>query len=65
MSFDRVLISPLGILTRGRQVLFGHVVSALTVLVRRLILVMSSGSLMRGGCIKMFGGRVSCPCPVR
>lgn len=49
-------------LTRGRQVLFGHVVPALTVLVRRLIVVMSSGSLMRGGCIKMFGGRVSCHC---
>jgi hypothetical protein len=60
LSFNRVLMSLLGMLVRGRRVLFGLFVPALTVLVRCLMMVMSSGSLMCSSCIMMLGSGMFC-----
>ena len=60
MSFNRVLMSLLAVLVRGRRVLFGLFVLALTVLVRCLKVVMSSSSVVCSSGMVMRDGRMFC-----
>ena len=60
MSFNRVLMSLVAMLVRGRRVLFGLFVFALTVLVRCLKVVMSSSSVVCGSGMMML--RMFCHC---
>ena len=64
MSFNRVLMSLLAVLVRGRRALFGLFVLALTVLVlvRCLKVVMSSSSVVCGSGMMMLEGRMFCHC---
>ena len=62
MSFNRVLMSLLVMLVRGRRVLFALFVLALTVLVRCLKVVMSSSSVVCSSGMMMLDGRMFCHC---
>ena len=64
MSFNRVLMSLLAMLVRGRRVLFGLFLLALTllVLVRCLKVVMSSSSVVCSSGMMMLDGRMFCHC---
>ena len=62
VSFNRVLMSLLAMLVRGRRVLFGLFVLALTVLVRCLKVVMSSSSMVCSSGMMMLDGRMFCQC---
>lgn len=62
MSFNRVLMSLLAVLVRGRRALFGLFVLALTVLVRCLKVVMSSRSVVCSSGMMMLEGRMFCHC---
>jgi hypothetical protein len=62
VSFNRVLMSLLAMLVRGRRVLFGLFVLALTVLVRCLKVVMSSSSVVCSSGMMMLDGRMFCHC---
>ena len=62
MSFNRVLLSLLAMLVRGRRVLFGLFVLALTVLMRCLKVVMSSRSMVCSSGMMMLYGRMFCHC---
>jgi hypothetical protein len=55
VSFNRVLMSLLAMLVRGRRVLFGLFVLALTVLVRCLKVVMSSSVVCSSGMMLLDG----------
>ena len=60
MSFNRVLMSLLAMLVRGRRVLFGLFLLALTLLVRCLKVVMSSSSVVSGSGMMLLDGRMFC-----
>jgi len=62
VSVNRVLMSLVAMLVRGRRVLFGLFVFALTVLVRRLDVVMSSSSVVCSSGMMMLGSRMFCHC---
>ena len=62
MSFDSVLVSLLAMLMRGRRVLLGLFVLALTMLVRCLKMVMSSSSVVCGSGVMMLDSRMFCNC---
>jgi hypothetical protein len=55
-------MSLLAMLKRGRRVLFGLFVLALTVLVRCLKVVMSSSSVVCSSGMMMLDGRMFCHC---
>ena len=62
MSFNRVLMSLPAMLVRGRRVLFGLFLLALTLLVRCLKVVMSSSSVVCSSGMMMLDGRMFCHC---
>jgi len=62
VSFNRVLMSLLAMLKRGRRVLFGLFVLALTVLVRCLKVVMSSSSVVCSSGMMTLDGRMFYRC---
>jgi hypothetical protein len=62
VTFNRVLMSLLAMLVRGRRVLFGLFVLVLTVLVGCLKVVMSGSSVVCSSGMMMFDCRMFCHC---